>query len=310
MTQPVSPFPVQPELTAIAIGFRNRRLVADQVMPRVVVGKTVFKWTLFNLVDGFTVPDTKVGRTSQPNQVEMGGSEQTGATEDFGLEDPIPLSDIEQAPPGRNLQMDAAQWLTNLVLLDREIRVAGKVFNTANYAAANIKDLAAGEKFSNADSDPLTLLTDAMDAMIMRPNVMVIGRKAFSALARHPKIVKAYHGNDGGSGIVPAKFIADQFELEELVVGEAILNTAKKGKTPVLARAWGNHCALHYREIAAGQGKGPTWGYTAQYGSRVSGSIKDDNIGLRGGVKVRVGESVAEVVSAPDLGYLLQNCIA
>ncbi len=47
-------FPIQPELTAIAIAYKNRSLIADQVLPRVPVGKQDFKYLKFNLADGFT----------------------------------------------------------------------------------------------------------------------------------------------------------------------------------------------------------------------------------------------------------------
>ena len=34
-----APFPIDPELTAIAIAYRNGRMIADEVLPRVPVGK-------------------------------------------------------------------------------------------------------------------------------------------------------------------------------------------------------------------------------------------------------------------------------
>ncbi|MBF0283593.1 MAG: phage capsid protein [Magnetococcales bacterium] len=305
-----APFPVQPELTAVAIAFVNKRAIADRVLLRASpMTKKEFKYRRYDFGQNFTVPDTRVGRTSKPNQVEMKSEDVTASTQDYGLEDPIPQDDIDQAPPGQNLLMGATEWLTNLIVLDREVRTAGLVFNPTNYGSGLTKDLAAGEKFDNPESDPLGVLSDALDAPVMRPNVAVVGRKAFSKLARHPQLVKAYHGNDGGSGIVPAKFIAEVLELEELLIGEALFNTAKRGKTPVMTRAWGPHMALHYRDQAALSGRGALWGWTAQYKTRVAGSKPDGDIGLRGGQMVRVGESVAEVVAAPELGFLLQNLL-
>ena len=37
------PFPIDPQLTAIAVMYRNERLIADEVMPRVSVGQREFK---------------------------------------------------------------------------------------------------------------------------------------------------------------------------------------------------------------------------------------------------------------------------
>jgi hypothetical protein len=37
---------------------------------------------------------------------------------------------------------------------------------------------------------------------------------------------------------------------------------------------------------------------------------QDSKIGLSGGVRLRVGEKVKEVIAAPDLGYLIVNAVA
>ncbi|MFV9531212.1 hypothetical protein ACNUIM_32135 [Pseudomonas aeruginosa] len=66
-----APFPIDPELTAIAIAYRNGRMIADEVLPRVPVGKQEFKYWKYDLAQGFTVPETLVGRKSKPNEVEF-----------------------------------------------------------------------------------------------------------------------------------------------------------------------------------------------------------------------------------------------
>jgi len=145
--------------------------------------------------------------------------------------------------------------------------------------------------------------------MVMRANKMVIGRAAFTKLAMHPKVVKAFFGNAGDSGIATREFLARLFELDEVIVGESFVNTTKKGQTPALARAWGKHIALLNIDNLADVSSGSTFALTAQFGSRIAGSLPDEDIGLRGGQKLRVGESVKELITAPDLGYFIQNAV-
>lgn len=308
---PKAPFPIQPELTAIAIGYRNKRLIADEVLPRVIVGKQEFKYLKHDLAEGFTIPDTKVGRKGQPNEVEFSATEVTDSTEDFGLEDPIPQADIDNAPPNYDPKGRSVEGITDLILLDREKRAADLVFNAANYATANKETLSGTDQFSDfTNSDPIGKITTSLDACIMRPNIMTIGRLAFSVLARHPEILKAVHGNSGDSGIARLGDIADLFELEDIYVGEAYLNSAKKGQATTLARAWGKHISLMYRDKNASTRGGMTFGMTAQFGGRIAGVTPDKNIGLRGGERIRVGESVKELLTANDLGFFLQNAVA
>ena len=306
-----APFAIQPDLTAISLAYTNKRLIADSVMPRVGVNAQEFKYTKHTMEEGFTLPDTKVGRKGKVNEVSFAGTEVTDSTNDYGLEDPIPQRDIDNAagsmydPEGKSTES-----LTALILLDREKRVADTIFNTANYGASNQQTLSGTSQWSDrTNSTPIDDLMTALDSMIMRANVMAIGRAVATQLVQHPQIVKAYHGNSGDAGIVPVQFLAQLLELEEILVGEGWLNTAKKGQTPTMTRVWGKHCSLMYRDINADTRSGMTYGFTAEFGERRSGTRPDPDIGLDGGTRVRVGESVKEVVTATDLGYLFENAV-
>lgn len=305
-----APFPIIPELTGIAIAYRNRQMIADQVMPRVTpVSKEEFLYFRHDLAQGFTVPDTKVGRRSAPNEVEFNATELTGSTQDYGLDDPIPIKDINNAPPGINPEAVSTEYIMNLVALDREVRVAGLVFNAATYPVANKVTLSGTSQFSDDTSDPIGVITDALDSCIVRPNVMVIGRPAYSKLARHPKIVSACLRNSGESGIARRQDIADLFELEEVLVGEAFVNNARKGQAPNMARTWGKHLSLIYRNKQAAPQGDVTFGMTVPCGQPIAGSMFDPKIGLKGGVRVRAGESVCELITCSDLGFFIQDAV-
>ncbi len=307
----VAPFPVQPELTAIAIAYRNARLIADDVLPRVGVGVQTFKYLKHTKEDRFTIPDTKVGRKSAPNEVDFSATEVEASTQDCALDDPIPQADIDNAPVNYDPLGNSAEGLTDLIMLDREKRVADLVFDAAQYATANKATLSGTSQWSDfTNSDPVANLMTGLDACIMRPNVMVIGRAAFTKLAMHPKIAKAVLGNAGDVTIATRAQLAALFELEDVLVGEGWLNTAKKGQAASMARVWGKHCALVYRNRTANTRGGTTFGFTAQFGSRISGAEADSKIGMRGGQRVRVGESVKELITANDLGYFIQNAVA
>lgn len=308
---PNAPFPIQPVLTAIAIAYRNGRLIADEVLPRVPAGAQEFKYWLFNKAEAFTLPDTKVGRRSKPNQVEFSATEQTSATEDYGLDDPIPQNDIDNAPPNYDPLGHSTEQLTNLILLDREVRVSNLVFSAANYPTGNKVTLSGTSQWSDfTNSNPIDAIMTALDACIMRPNIAVFGRATFTKLAQHPRIVKAVLGNAGDSGVARRRDIAELLELDDVLVGEGWLNTARKGQAPSLSRVWGKHAAFLYRDRNADTRSGTAFGYTVQFGSRVAGSIPDPDIGLKGGQRIRAGESVKELITASDLGYFFENAVA
>ncbi len=315
------PFPIQQELTAIALAYTNRSYIADLVLPRTPVPAREFKWLQMNRDEMFTVPETRVGRKGVPNEVEFGATEVPAFVTDYGLDDVIPNEDLTSAPAGYNPVGRAVEGISELVALDREKRVADLVFNLNTYPAANRATLSGTSQWSDySNSDPYTAIMSGLDGMLMRPNIAVIGRLAWSRLRVHPKITAALApsstGNTGSTtsfGGSPASLqaVADLLELDQILVGESWVNTAKPGQTASLSRVWGKHMAfLHQNPIASIRGNAISFGYTAEFGNRVAGSIPEPKVGLRGGQRVRVGESVNEIIAASDVGYFFQNVVA
>ncbi|MDO8654196.1 MAG: phage capsid protein [Undibacterium sp.] len=313
-------FPINPELSAIAIAYRNSSdsLIADAVLPRVPTPFR-FKYTKYDAAQGYTVPQTKVGRKSEPNMVDFGGTDVTDECADYGLDDLLPNAEVEafDAMPkpstGGPISPKAisTMMLSNLILLDREVRVASAVFNAANYIGSQQQTLSGTSQWSDyVNSNPLSALLSALDTPLMRPNKLVIGRQAWTSLRQHPKVVQAVYKSAQSAGTISREQLAELLELEEICIGGAFVNTARKGQTAAYARTWGKHAALIYSNTQAAMSGQPTFGFTAQFGTRIAGEIPAPTKGLRGGVIIRTGESVKEVICAPDVGYYFQNCVA
>jgi hypothetical protein len=306
-----APFVIQPHLTAIAVAYQNGRMIADAVLPRVPVPGSTFKYTVYDKRDTFTIPDTKVGRTSRPNEVDWHATEQTASVKAYGLEEPIPQDDIDNAANTPvDPEMQATEQLTDLITLDREARAANLVFNANSYATPNKTTLTGTGQWSDPTSKPASVISDAIDGMIVRPNTMVLGRRVATWLRRNPSIISAYNQNLGSDGKVPIAFLRELFEIDNILVGESWVNTAKKGQAGTFARLWGLHAALLYVNPVSANTKSMTFGITGQWGERIAGTRVDPDIGLKGGVRVRVGEEVQEVILANDLGYFFQNAVA
>ncbi len=307
----MTPFPINPDLTALAISYRNEAMVADLVLPRVRVAKQEFKWFRNSLTDDFTVPSTLVGRKSRPNMIETGGTEQADFTIDYGLEDAVPQADMLNADARYNPQARAVTYLTNLIELDREVRVANAVFNLSTYLAAQRATLSGTSQWSDfANSNPVSAILNAMDGMIMRPNLMVVGQQVATQLMQHPRVVQTINNTAQSNGLVSLDNVARALGLQQIVVGQGWVNTARRGQAATMARAWGKHAALLHIDSLSDPTRGSTFGFTAQWGDRIAGSDFDRDIGLRGGQRIRLGESVKEVITENSLGYYFQNAVA
>lgn len=284
-------------------------------MPRITDGREEFKYLKYPVEETFRLPSTLVSRRGQVNEVLLTATEEIAQTADYGLEDPIPFPDIQQAQSaGISSPVDqATQQLTDYIMLDREVRTAALVFDANQYPVGNKVQLSGNDQwnvFAQVDSDPIDDIMAGADAMLLKPTHAVMGSAVWLKLRMHPKIVKAVHGNDGDVGIVTRRQVAELFELEQVLVGENRLNTAKYGQEAVLDRVWGKHFLLYHHNPNANSRQGITFGYTAQYQSRVAGTINDPKIGLRGGTRVRVGDSVKELIVAPLAAYFIQDAVS
>jgi hypothetical protein len=311
------PFTPAPQYTAIALAYQNRTMIADQVLPRIGVTAREFKWDEHTRADLFTVPSTRVGRKGAPNEVEFTATEKTSSVDDFGLDDVIPVEDVQAAAskPGLDPIGRAVEGLTQLIMLDREKRCADLVFNAATYPVGNKVQLSGNDQwqqYAQALSDPTADIMAGKEAALMPLNTCAMGERVWFALRRHPKILAAiFPVNYSGDGIISLAQFQDLFEFDTVLVGRAMINTAKPGQTATLSRVWGNHFAMmHTNPLASLRGNGITFGATAEYGTRIAGSMDEPKVGLRGATRVRTGESVKELITAADCGYYIQDCIA
>jgi hypothetical protein len=312
------PFTPSPQYTAIALAYQNKELIADLVLPRTPVNERSFKWDLHAKSDMFTVPDTRVGRKGMPGEVEFTAAEQTSSVLDYGLDDVVPQEDIESArgkgldPLGR-----ATEGLTELLMLAREKRVADLVFTAANYPAGSKVTLDANNKwsaFTDAASDPVEDILSAAEGMLMKPNTLVLGSQVWFQLRRHPKVLAAVFpvgGNAASGGVASLQAVSDLFEIDRILIGKAFINTAVMGQTASYGRVWGKQAALlRINPLAGVRGNDISFGMTAEYGTRIAGNIAEPKVGLRGAQRVRAGESVKELITASDCGYLFDAAVA
>jgi hypothetical protein len=310
MADAQSPLYIRPDLSAIAIKYRQNNFIADEVMPRTLVEKQEFVHLADRIAEWITPPDTTVGRTSTPNALSNSSQDPTTyATVNQGLDEPVPNQDQQNGPSESALQR-ATQRVMSFVELRREIRVAGIVSTSGNYAnSATLSGTSQWSDFTN--SDPIQALLGYLDTPFMRPNTMVIGQDVWTKIRQHPKVISAvnYYGGGSGQGVASKEQIAAAMGIDQIIVGQGWYNTANKGQATTKARVWGKFCALLYLGQNGGPDSGNTWGYTAQFGQRIAGVRADANIGLFGGQWVRAGESVKEVVAAPEFGYLLSSVV-
>lgn len=307
------PFVIVPQLTRIAMAVQNSEFIADAVCPRVQVPGELFQYTLVTTKDRFQHPDDTINRTGKLNELEFAQSDATDRTIDRGLAAPVPLVDVERAAAANmaNPRGAAVENLTQIMLLNREQRVADLLFTAGNYTLKKtLDDQATKYRWDNAtNGDPIGYMEDAMADMVVRPNIGVLGYNVMLAVRRHPKTISRLYGASSTRGTARLEDIAAELGLDAIHVGGAWKDSAKKGQSATMARIWGNFAALIRvsSSLASTQTVEPVFAFTAQYEGRTAGTWFDPSRGKKGVEMLKVTESVKELISWTEAGYLFST---
>lgn len=307
-----APFPIHPTYTGIAIAYRNEEMIADQVLPYATpVGSELFNYFEYPVEEGLTLPDTAMGRRSSANTIEVTAVEKQSRTIDHALSDLIPNADLDNAPQGYDPRAHAAETVTGLMTLRREVDVAGLVFNAATYPSGYKAQLSGTGQWSHASADPFQAMWDALDVPLMRPNRGVFGRSVWNKIATHPAVIAKLYGAASTVGKARRADLAEALEIKDILVGAARVNTAKKGQTATLARAWGKHAAFLHIDPLANNERGMTFGMTVPFGERWAvREIDEPKIGIGGSKRIQVESRRKELIVASNCGYFFEDAVA
>lgn len=307
-----SPYPVDPVRTGISLAYVNEDMIADEVLPVATpVAKTEFTYNRYPIAQGLTVPDTRMGRRSEANTIEVNAEKVPASTEDFALSDLVPNKDIDEAADSDYDPLNhATETVTDLLILDREVRTSGLVFNAASYDVGRKIQLAGGDQMHNDDVDVFNLLWQYSRKTLKKSNIGVFGAGVWNQLAIHPKLLASVYGSASTTGVVLVEDLARRLNLKKILIGEAQVNIAKPNQPEVLAPAWGNHIAfLHVNQLANNQ-RGMTFGMTVPRGKRYATRIIDEpKIGLGGSQRPQVETSVKELICASSCGAFIQDAV-
>ena len=302
-------------LTNIALQYKNPEYIADLVLPPIPVPQKKFTYKVYDKKDRFTVPDTRVGPKSQPNEVDFGVTDATGTCLDYGLQEFVSQEDIDNAEAPITPMADAAECITQLMAIDREARIADALNTAGNYTTTSA-DLAGA--WTTLATDVLAALLTGMDACFAPPNILVMGLNCWRVVSRNEKILAAVKGTGARSpqimksGPLSApsasqQELADFLGLDAVLVGRAKRNTANEGQTGVYSQIWGGisgtkgFAALLRAKTPVVKdiffGGNFRW-KEAQAFTRVSPR------GAFGGQEIRVCTSEILKITAADAGYL------
>lgn len=190
----------------------------------------------------------------------------------YDIADPVRAN----ADPAVNLERVGTEWVTDQVLRKMESRWASEAMSTsASWDGASSSTFMTGLaapgstssnflRWNDDASEPIKDIEGEKDAVLQKtgrvPNVMILGRKVWTALKTHPDIEEKIKYTQ--TGVPSPQLLASMLDLDEVMVANAVQNTANEGASAgTYSFMEGNHALLLHRAATPGL-EVPTAGYT------------------------------------------------
>ncbi|PAK14349.1 MULTISPECIES: major capsid protein [Burkholderia cepacia complex] len=294
---------VDPVLTGLAIGYTNAEFIGQNLMPIVEVEKEGGQIPKFGK-EAFRLYNTERGLRAASNRINPDDPDTVAVNlDEHDIEFPIDYrEEQESAFP---IEQAAVNTTTEALQLRREKKIADIAQSPASYSDGNKKALSAAEKFTADGSDPIGVIEDGKEAIRTkigrRPNTMVIGASAYKTLKHHPQLIDKIKYSM--KGIVTADLLKEIFEVDNIVVGEAIYADDRDRFRDI----WGANIVLAYVPLQRnGQQRTPyepSYGYTLR---KKGNPVVDTRIESGGKLEiVRNTDIFRPYLLGSDAGYLI-----
>lgn len=297
-----------PLLTDLSLRYSNDNLIADKIFPSLPVKKRTgvyFKYDKSNL------KAAKTARTglSRANRADYATSKVNyGPLTERSLEIGIEKDVLDQYQDPLEPRSDAANAVTEMVLLEREVDLAADLFSTAKITQ-NVTLSGTSQWSDYANSSPFTDFQTAISTIlkngIVRPNTLVLGQEVWDKLKNHPDLLERIKYTQVAT--LTEDLLASLIGVKQVVIGTAVQNTAADGQTDSVSYVWGKSAILMYVTDAPAL-RSVTLGYhfTLDGGRYIDRWSEQWNKGEY----VRFNDYYDREFVAIEAGYLIKNAVA
>lgn len=296
-------------LTQFSIAYRNTNYIGERVMPVIKVLQKTGKFAKYGKDNLRKQDNLERSPGTRARRFDYTVSQGSYVCTEKSLEHPVPDEAIANSDDPYNPKRDAAAFILDNIWLFQENALATAMADTAQIG--NNVTLSGTDQWSDAaNSDPLGDIKTARRAVKVatgqHPNVAVFGYDTWEAFKIHPDIVDRVKFVGTVSEAALRTAVAQLLEVEEILVGDAVMNTANEGQTESMSFVWGKHFWLLYRAPRPSIMM-PSFGYTVKDVDRVADQYRDE--ATKSDI-VRVADSYDQVIVDDDLCYLVKNAVA
>lgn len=250
-------------LTDIAVAYGQdlkNTYIADRAFTQVPVTKQSDKYNVWNKGDFFR---SEMALRADGTRSAVSGqrlSQSAYYCDTYALSTTITDKQRANAKGETNLEDAKIRYLMHQALRKRDVQFAAVGFVTGVWTGTTEQTGVSGspstnefKQWNDSSSTPIVDITEVIDAVRItcgkKPNIGIVNEAVFRALKHHADFLDRIKHTQ--TGVVTADLIAEVLGLEQLLVAQAIQNTANEGATATMADVFGKNMAVIYRAPAA-----------------------------------------------------------
>lgn len=235
---------VNPLLTDVSVAYKNNNFIAESIFPTVMVDKETGLYFVHDKENLRSPTDARRAEFGRANRVTNTLTEAAYALEEKSLEAPISDRVMRQYDDPFDPKRNATELVTEKLYLDREkdlqtTLVAGAATNT---------DL--NGSWSTTTTDIIGLIRTARNQIHRRTtqkaNVVLLGKPAYDVLLENAAFIERIKYTGRPTEGVIRQAIAEFFDVERVIIGEAVENTSKEGQADSLDYIWGDNVIVAF----------------------------------------------------------------
>lgn len=304
-------------LTNISLAFIQEAdgFVADRVFPRLPVSKQSDLYYTYDLGYFNRAEMEKRAPGTESAGMNYAIAQDSYSADVWAVHKDIPDQVRANADEPIQLDRETTAALTLQGLLRKEKQWVSNYFATGIWTSEEkgVSGASGESQFQRWDEAAATPIEDirrwkrtVQESTGVRPNVLTVGRAVYDALLDHPDIVgRLDRGQTSGPAIVMRDALAALFELDEVLVMDAIENTANEGATNSHSFIGGKNALLSFRPSSPGL-MTPSAGYTMMWTGLMGGAdaqISLYRMDLRKSDRLEIEMAFDQKLVSADLGF-------
>lgn len=242
---------VDQALTNVSIKYQNDQtsFVADSIFPRLPVVKKTGIYYEYDKSNMRAENDERAPGT-EANEIEYDLIQRTyGPLVDHALKAKVTDEEVELSDAALAPFIDATETVTEKIWISKEVDAATKLAN-ASVVTQGVTLSGTAQWSDFANSNPFAdfqLARDSIKQTALRmPNTLVLSYPVYSMLLEHPDFRNRL--SNSSDRVMNTAKLAELLGIKQVIVADAMKNSAIKGATDALGFIWAKNAYMMYAE--------------------------------------------------------------